>query len=54
MAANVIVGTTGEEQRRRRAGKDRRFRQARDGQTEGAISSRIRRQDLFGGRAVAR
>ena len=35
-----------EKQLGRGAGADRRFREARNGQTEGPVSSRIRRQDL--------
>ena len=34
-----------------RAGEDRRFREARDGQEQGAVSSRVQREDLFRGGA---
>src|SRR5258708_35261123 len=38
----------GEEQFRRGSRADCRFREARDGKTEGTIPARVQRQDLFG------
>ena len=45
--SNAVVGTYAKQNSRRRAGKDRRFRQARDGQVQGRVPPGVRRQDFL-------